>query len=153
MDTQAEAGRNSIDYTAVAPNLIATIWPCVWEMIGRAIEGDHHEVDLGLVMHRLQSGYMQMWLVVDKEAEDAIIGVVVTEITGKVLGATCSIVILAGEQFPRWRHLIENIEDWSKSQGADEMTFRCRPGFEPLMKEYGYRRSHVILRKNLATEN
>jgi hypothetical protein len=69
----------------------------------------------------------------------------VTELTAYPQALACRIVLISGEDMKPALPLIEAINDWGKEQGATYLEVIGRPGWEKLMKPYGFIKHSVCL--------
>ena len=97
----------------------------------------------------------QVWIIWDKNQKktvDKYFGVVVTELIKRKLGKVCHIYIATGRQRHKWQHLINKIEDFAKEEGCQMMELIARPGWQKVYNNYGYKRTHVVLEKQIKQE-
>jgi hypothetical protein len=90
---------------------------------------------------------MQLWILWDKESEHKYYGVVVTEIIQRPLQRVLNIKIMTGTHREKWQHLVKEIEDFAWFNNCDSMELVARPGWEKVLKRFGYKKSHVLLEK------
>ena len=91
---------------------------------------------------------MQLWILWDKESEHKYYGVVVTEIIQRPLQRVLNIKIMTGTHREKWQHLVKEIEDFAWFNNCDSMELVARPGWEKILKRFGYKKSHVLLEKH-----
>jgi hypothetical protein len=91
---------------------------------------------------------MQLWILWDKESEHKYYGVVVTEIIQRPLQRVLNIKIMTGTHREKWQHLVKEIEDFAWFNNCDSMELVARPGWEKVLKRFGYKKSHVLLEKH-----
>lgn len=48
-----------------------------------------------------------------------------------------------------WQHLLPDVEQWMRDEGADICKPVCRPGWSKQLKENGYKTTHFIMEKRL----
>jgi hypothetical protein len=112
--------------------------------------------DSDFVFDTLKEGKFQLWVLWDKKqskAVDKYFGVVVTEIIKRKFGKVCHIYIMTGKQRTKWQHLITKVEDFAKQEGCKMMELIARPGWQRVLDDYGYKRTHVVLEKQIKQEN
>ena len=56
---------------------------------------------------------------------------------------------MTGNSRNQWQHLISVIEDFAKHNECDGMEIISRPGWQKILQNYNYRRTHVVLEKQL----
>jgi hypothetical protein len=91
---------------------------------------------------------MQLWILWDKESEHKYYGVVVTEIIQRPLQRVLNIKIMTGTHREKWQQLVKEIEDFAWFNNCDSMELVARPGWEKVLKRFGYKKSHVLLEKH-----
>jgi hypothetical protein len=73
----------------------------------------------------------------------------ITEIIQRPLIKCCHISIMTGHHREKWQHLIKDIEVWAALNNCDKMELIARPGWEKILKNFKYSKSHVLLEKPL----
>lgn len=89
---------------------------------------------------------MQLWTSINGETVEAIL---VTQIVNYPRKRVCQLLIATGEDAEHWTPFIEQIEEWAKEQGCQAVEPVPRPGWERILKRYGYEKTHVFLWKDL----
>ena len=126
----------------------------VWQMVENPIKealsysGNHHNSEF--VLNTLKKGKFQMWIVWDKDKntiQEKYNGVCITEIIQRTLKKLCHIFIMTGKNRQKWQHLVKNIEDFAKDQQCDQLELIARPGWEKILKQFNYKKTHVVLEK------
>lgn len=56
---------------------------------------------------------------------------------------------MAGHGRQRWQHLLPELENMLRDSGVKEFRPLCRPGWSRLLKQHGYRLTHVQMEKVL----
>ena len=56
---------------------------------------------------------------------------------------------MTGSGRQQWQHLLPDLENLLREAGAKEFRPLCRPGWGPLLKQHGYRMTHVQFEKVL----
>lgn len=87
----------------------------------------------------------QLWVAYS----DKLDAVSVTEIVVYPKIKTCRVMILTGRNRENWIQLNQEIGDWAKTQGCSMVEAFARQGWEPEMKKFGYRKTHVLLERDL----
>lgn len=70
--------------------------------------------------------------------------VALTQVLDDDLG-TVSVLAVAGQNAGEWVFLAENIKQWARERGSKRVVAEARPGWERLAKDYGFKKTHVIL--------
>jgi hypothetical protein len=60
---------------------------------------------------------------------------------------------MTGRQRLKWQHLISEIEDFAKENGCKMMELIARPGWQRVLKIFDYKRTHVVLEKQIKQED
>tara|TARA_R110000764_G_scaffold213377_2_gene299765 strand:+ start:651 stop:1067 length:417 start_codon:yes stop_codon:yes gene_type:complete len=100
------------------------------------------------ILEFLEAGLMQLWMAVDKDT-NAVLCCCVTEIRQYPNFKVCDLRITTGEQFERWYNYMDRICEWAKSSGCAKMEIFARPGWERILKEKGFKKTHVQIEKLL----
>ena len=131
---------------------IDEVWSLVKQNIQEALNYSGNQVDLDFVYKTLQADNFQLWIVWDedkKTVQEQYNGVVVTEIIQRKLKKSCHIYIMTGKNRQQWQHLIRVIEDFAEQQDCNNMELICRPGWQKILQNYKYVRTHVVLDKTI----
>ena len=132
------------------------VWGIVEKDIKSALAYSSKLTDSDFVFDTLKEGKFQLWVLWDKNQKktiDKYFGVVVTEIIKRKFGKVCHIYIMTGKQITKWQHLITKVEDFAKQEGCKMMELIARPGWQRVLDDYGYKRTHVVLEKQIKQEN
>jgi hypothetical protein len=132
------------------------VWGIVEKDIKSALAYSSQLTDSDFVFDTLKEGKFQLWVLWDKNQKktiDKYFGVVVTEIIKRKFGKVCHIYIMTGKQRTKWQHLITKVEDFAKQEGCKMMELIARPGWQRVLDDYGYKRTHVVLEKQIKQEN
>ena len=99
------------------------------------------------VVREIVQGRMQLWAAVN---EEKINGIAITEIVNYPCTRLLRFLCCTGEKAEEWFSLIQEIEAWGKMQGCKSFEAICRAGWERYLKNYDYKKQHVIMGKELA---
>ena len=94
----------------------------------------------------------QLWILWDAEepiAEKKYYGVVITEVIQRPLQKCFYIRIMTGHHREKWQHLIKHLEKFALDNNCDKMELIARPGWERVLRNFRYKKSHVLLEKQL----
>jgi hypothetical protein len=106
----------------------------------------------------------KVWSLIEKDIKNALaysshqdnnnkyFGVVVTEIIKRKLGKVCHIYIMTGRQRHKWQYLIKDIEEFAKKEDCQMMELIARPGWQKVLNNFGYKKTHVVLEKKIKKE-
>ena len=126
------------------------VWSLVKADINEALNYSGNQTDLEFVYQTVKAKNFQLWIVWDeskKTVQEQYNGVVVTEIVQRKLKKSCHIYIMTGKNRQQWQHLIRVIEDFAEQQDCNNMELICRPGWQKILQNYNYKRTHVVLDK------
>ena len=129
---------------------INEVWPLVKKDIADALVFSGNHTDAQFVFDTLKQEKFQLFIVWDKNQKTTLekyYGVVVTEIVEKKLTKACHIFIMTGRQRQKWTALIKVIEDFAEQNDCDLLELVARPGWQRILKDYNYKRTHVVLEK------
>jgi len=99
-----------------------------------------------------KEGKCQLWILWDSDEpidQKKYYGVVVTELIQRPLQKCCHIRIMTGHHREKWQHLIKEIEKFASQNNCDKMELIARPGWEKVLRNFRYKKSHVLLEKQL----
>lgn len=128
------------------PNVIDLVYPKINAATAYSV-GKFQGPD---VLQRIVDGHMQLWAAIDED-ENTVSAVAITEIAIYPRRKICRFLCATGEESGEWINLISGIELWAERQGCDGFQAECRPGWERLLKDFGYTKSHVILMKEFSS--
>lgn len=83
---------------------------------------------------------MQCWIGIDEKIKV----VCLTEIGTDDL-KTCHVSFCTGEDVNSWVHLMNDICLWAKEIGCARVRATTRPGYERLLAQHSFRKTHVVL--------
>lgn len=138
------------DLILIPPANLPNVIDLVYSQIDAATHysvGKYKGVD---VIRKIADGHMQLWVIYDEEC-DKVNGIAITEIAVYPRRKICRFLCATGEESNEWIGLIGNIEEWALNKGCDGFQAECRPGWERILKGFGYTKSHVILNKELGS--
>jgi len=128
------------------------VWSLVKKDISEALSYSGNHTDSDFVYDCVKENKMQLWVVWDKDKPTTLekyYGVVVTEIIQRKLKRSCQIFIMTGRHRQKWQHLISVIEDFAEEQECQQMELYARPGWQKILQNYNYKRTHVVLEKTI----
>ena len=131
------------------------IWGLIEKDIRKALLYSGQLSDSAFVLKTAKEGKFQIWLLWDKEQKTSVekyFGVVITEIVEKPLGKVCHIYMMTGRQRHKWQYLIKDIEKFAQEEKCSVMELIARPGWQKVLNQFGYKRTHVVLEKQIKQE-
>ena len=131
------------------------VWPLIEKDIKNALSYSSQLTDSEFVFEIAKKGKFQVWVLWDKNKEqtnEKYFGVVITEIIKRKFGKVCHIYIMTGRQRHKWQYLIKDIEEFAKKEDCLIMELIARPGWQKILNNFGYNRTHVVLEKKIEQE-
>ena len=131
-------------------NKVDEVWSLVKQNIQEALTYSGNQTDVDFVYKTLQANNFQLWIVWDeskKTIQEQYNGDLVTEIIQRKLKKSCHIYIMTGKNRQQWQHLIKVIEDFAEQEECNNMELIARPGWQKILQNYNYVRTHVVLDK------
>jgi hypothetical protein len=128
------------------------VWNLVKKDISEALSYSGNHTDAQFVYDTLKEDKMQLWVVWDKDKPTTLekyYGVVVTEIVERKLKKSCNLFIVTGRHRQKWQHLISVLEDFALDNQCSNMELIARKGWEKIMEQFNYKRTHVVLEKSI----
>ena len=107
------------------------------------------------VLKTAKEGKFQIWILWDKLQKTNVekyFGVVITEIIEKPLGKVCHIFMMTGRQRHKWQYFVKDIEKFAKEEKCSMMELITRPGWQKVLNQFGYKRTHMVLEKQIKQE-
>ena len=107
------------------------------------------------VLKTAKEGKFQIWILWDKAQKTSVekyFGVVITELVEKPLGKVCHIYMMTGRQRHKWQYLIKDLEKFAKAENCLMLELIARPGWQKVLNQFGYKRTHVVLEKQIKQE-
>ena len=131
------------------------IWGLIEKDIKQSLLFSGQLSDSEFVLDTAKEGKFQVWILWDKEQKTNVekyFGVVITEIIEKKLGKVCHIFMMTGRQRHKWQYLIKDIEKFAKEEKCLMLELITRPGWQKILSQYGYKRTHIVLEKQIKQE-
>ena len=60
--------------------------------------------------------------------------------------------MMTGRQRHKWQYLIKDIEKFAQEEKCSVMELIARPGWQKILSQFGYKRTHVVLEKQIKQE-
>jgi hypothetical protein len=131
------------------------VWGLIEKDIRKALLFSGQLSDSEFVLKTAKEGKFQIWILWDKLQKTNVekyFGVVITEIVEKPLGKVCHIFMMTGRQRHKWQYLVKDIEKFAKEEKCSMMELIARPGWQKVLNQFGYKRTHVVLEKQIKQE-
>ena len=72
-----------------------------------------------------------------------------TSLVDALLKKSCNIFIVTGRHRQKWQHLISVLEDFALKNNCTNMELFARKGWEKIMEQFDYKKTHVVLEKTI----
>ena len=131
------------------------VWGLIEKDIRKSLLYSGQLSDSAFVLQTAKEGKFQVWILWDKKQKttlDKYFGLVITEIIQKPLGKICHIYMMTGRQRNKWQHLIKDIEEFAKNENCLMLELIARPGWQKVLNNFGYKRTHIVLEKQIKEE-
>ena len=73
----------------------------------------------------------------------------ITEILQRPNTKVCNIFIATGREMKKWVHVMDELAEWAKSKDCTHMESHARLGWERVLKNYNFEKTHVFLERKL----
>lgn len=129
---------------------VIEVWPLIEHFIAGICRDNPISFDAGDLLQRCAKGTLALWVFWDIPARKPL-GVMGTETNiGQNSEMYVNAIFLTGEQMERWRdEMTTTVEAWAKAIGARRIIGWARDGWGRALASQGYRRTHVMLEKEL----
>lgn len=104
--------------------------------------GGSHSAEM--LIDRLRDGKAQLWLAFDGEVRAVALTEVAEDLTKTVTLTNC-----AGGGMREWVHLVQGVIAWAEEIGSEKFVAITRPGWERVLAQYGFHRTHSVLEVDL----
>lgn len=121
-------------------------WPDFRPFLAGMCERSNHRYEPADLLRLLLADQYQLWSAAEGQAIDAMMLTRVVEFPG---AKACEMAAAFGENSKEWVGFIGEVEDWARGQGCGLMQPIGRPGWERVLKPFGYEKTHVLLEKKL----
>lgn len=140
---------NKISIQYVTQEELHLVWPVASGLLELALEKEGYGSEISEVLVQLETQYIQLWLAL---LDRTIVGAVVAELRRYPEHLVARILLTGGTQGSKWEEqLMQTVEVWAKSRGADVLEVQGRPGWGRRLRKYGLVPHSVTLQKNLET--
>ena len=135
-----------IELVRIPTENVKSIWDMVSNNIADALARSNGYARAEHIKKEILDNKMQLWILWDSETKEYY-GVCVTEIIQRPLQRCLNIKIMKGRHRDKWQHLIKHVEEFAWHNNCDLLELVARPGWKKILKQYGYKESHVLLEK------
>ena len=135
-----------IEQVLIPTDKVKQVWSIVVKDIADALARSNAYARAEHIKKDILDNKMQLWILWDSETKEYY-GVCVTEIIQRPLQRCLNIKIMTGRHRDKWEHLIKHVEEFAWHNNCDLLELVARPGWKKILKQYGYKESHVLLEK------
>lgn len=126
---------------------IDDVWQQVAPFLNEAISYSDGKFTLRKLHDLLVAKHMQLWVAVTKK--NIIKACAVTEIVDYPAKRVLFIVFAAGIEMHEWIKNIEVLQNFAAYHDCEAVEIYGRPGWEKVLKDYGYIKTHSVYRLQL----
>ena len=135
-----------IEQVLIPTNKVEQVWSFAVKDVADALARSNGYARAEHIKKEILDNKMQLWILWDSETKEYY-GVCVTEIIQRPLQRCLNIKIMTGRHREKWQHLIKHVEEFAWQNNCDLLELVARPGWKKVLKQYGYKESHVLLEK------
>ena len=135
-----------IEQVLIPTNKVEQVWSFAVKDVADALARSNGYARAEHIKKEILDNKMQLWILWDSETKEYY-GVCVTEIIQRPLQRCLNIKIMKGRHRDKWEHLIKHVEEFAWHNNCDLLELVARPGWKKVLKQYGYKESHVLLEK------
>ena len=135
-----------IEQVLIPTNKVEQVWSFAVKDVADALAKSNGYARAEHIKKEILDNKMQLWILWDSETKEYY-GVCVTEIIQRPLQRCLNIKIMTGRHRDKWQHLIKHVEEFAWHNNCDLLELVARPGWKKILKQYGYKESHVLLEK------
>lgn len=120
-------------------------WNVLENALIEAADGSRGRYSVEGILTQVFREDWQLWAVITGDHLQALLATTLSvELSGH---RTAGIVFAVGEAPREWVHLIDELEDWARTQGCTRLEIWARKGWAKMLQDY--KLSHVLLEKHL----
>lgn len=155
-----------VEIALVPAGMLADVWPRVAPLVELACARSSGKFLPADVARAVAERRFQLWLGLDEaepdapsatpagapddaDDDDVIRVMLLTRLLPYPRLLACEVLACVGDDRETWEPLLEHVEAWARSHGAQLMQPIARPGWERVLAKRGYRKTHVMLEKKL----
>ena len=135
-----------IEQVLIPTNKVEQVWSFAVKDVADALARSNGYARAEHIKKDILDNKMQLWILWDSETKEYY-GVCVTEIIQRPLQRCLNIKIMTGRHRDKWQHLIKHVEEFAWKNNCNLLELVARPGWKKVLKQYGYKESHVLLEK------
>jgi hypothetical protein len=147
MNTQAQPTADSA-FFQLPKEMLPEVWPVIYPGLKTVVERASGKVSLEELANDIIAGRWQLWLYLNGGEYRAL---AITELatckTGKKI---LRLIVCTGEDRELWEVLIPStLEQFARIEGCTLFETWARPGWERILGRQGFKKTHVLLEKEL----
>ena len=135
-----------VEQVLIPTNKVEQVWSFAVKDVADALARSNGYARAEHIKKDILDNKMQLWILWESETKEYY-GVCVTEIIQRPLQRCLNIKIMTGRHRDKWQHLIKHVEEFAWKNNCDLLELVARPGWKKVLKQYGYKESHVLLEK------
>lgn len=131
----------------VKSNAIDEVWEYVLPFIENSAAFSDGKYSASDIYENIRNQYMQLWVVFNIKGD--VCAAVVTQIISYPQQKRLCIMFCGGLDIHKWLHLIDLIFDFGRAKGCSSIEIYGRPGWEKILKDYGFKKIHTVVKVDL----
>ena len=124
-------------------------WTLVDKHIANALARSGSHYNSNDIKENCLDNKMQLWLGWNNDEENGHYCTAITEILQRPNTKVCNIFIATGREMKKWGHVMDELAEWAKSKDCTHMESHARLGWERVLKNYNFEKTHVFLERKL----
>jgi len=128
---------------------IEQCWSLVDEHISNALKRSGNHYNSSDIKKNCLNEMMQLWIGWDDNAKDSHYCTAITEILQRPNSKVLNIFIATGREMKKWVHVMDDLAEWAKLRDCTHMESHARLGWERVLKNYKFEKTHVFLERKL----
>jgi hypothetical protein len=135
-------------FIQVPPEMVPQVWPLIVEGLHTAVDRASGRITISSIAKFLVEGKWQLWLFLREGEYKAL---AVTQIVTNPSGLkSLDGIICTGDDKELWERIMpETLEAFARMEGCQLFEMWARPGWERILGSQGFRKTHVMLEKDL----
>lgn len=135
----------------IPPSELINVWASISHLIDRMALSSKGKFLSSDIIKAIVGNEFQLWIATNEagEPKSICIGRIVDFPQKRVYEPIAVTADELPEHLGAWVDMWEIIESWAKAQGCTLMQPLGRPAFEKILKGKGYRKTHVLLEKDI----
>lgn len=131
----------------IPANSLAEAWPQIAPFIAAIAEGSSGKYMSADLVKAVSARDMQLWATIT--ADNEMLGVATSEVVQFPRKKVSRLIGATGTDSNLWLEHMTEIEDWARQLGCTANEPIARPGWEKVLMPLGYKKTHVMLEKQL----